>query len=131
MRPQSLGIAKRVLWPASIMMVLTRIRFFRPFCSQFSTEGEKIVIQLQQGLVQQAACEGSIQASRGLVFLLSFSVFALLYDVPIISLWYFLCLRSSRLNNIMLIFSTLCAKYFIICYVYHVSKEIQSPPELC
>ena len=89
------------------------------------------MIQLQQGLVQQATCEGSIQASHGLVsLLLSFSVFALLYDVPIISLWYFLCLRSSRLNNIMLIFSTLCAKYFIICYVYHVSKEIQSPPEL-
>ena len=40
------------------------------------------MIQLQQGLVQQATCEGSIQASRGLVFLLSFSVFAFLYGVP-------------------------------------------------
>ena len=41
------------------------------------------MIQLQQGLVQQATCEGSIQASHGLVsLLLSISVFALLYGVP-------------------------------------------------
>ena len=118
-------IVKRVLWPASIMMVLTRIRFFRPFCSQFSTEGAKIVIQLQQGLVQQATCEGSIQASRGLYFFFFPFLYLLFFMVfqTIISLW---CSRQSFLcgvpdNHFFVVFQTIislwCSRQSFLCGV--------------